>query len=181
MVYPWAITLESTGDILLLGAPYGPFPTRLYRINPSSGVRTPLFGDILTSAQSSLLVAGVPEFMSFANEPSGNTLVMDFGILFETIRELSGGIGTLWRINRSSGSAWLLSALGRSSEGPKGSIAGLEHTVAVDGAGSVLVPVLWHATMRGAVFRIDPLTGRRAVLAISPIQARAPCSKERSR
>jgi hypothetical protein len=105
-------------------------------------------------------------FYALAVEPSGTILALDSTATLLSL--LTGGSGSLWRVNQTTGSSTLLSTFGNPGQGPVG-IA--PWTITVDGAGSIVVGGRGGSggpagvTLdKGAVFRVHPVTGNRSAV-----------------
>jgi len=144
---PYGVAVEASGQILVLapGAGTGGY-SALFRVDPSTGARA-LLSDFGVGANQKVWVFGM------AVEPSGQILVIspDTG---------PDGRGAVFRVDPSTGARALLSDFG------VGANKGIDPwRVAVEPSGQILVIDLRAGTgNKGALFRVDPSTGARALL-----------------
>jgi hypothetical protein len=153
---PVGVAIESTGQILVIDLDAGTGDTvnngALFRVDPVTGVRTLL---------SEFGVASV------AGEPLG---VNPFGVAIENTGQIlvidadagTGGRGALFRVHPATGVRTVLSNFGVASAGELGITP---VGVAIESTGQILVIDVGAGTgVRGALFRVDPVTGERTVL-----------------
>ena len=141
------MAVEANRTILVVDTRAGTQPKgALFRVDPLSGARTVLsdFGSGANPGQSPVGVAV---------EANGTILVVN-------VRGDMGVKGTLFRVDPLSGARTVLSDFG-SGANPGQSPFG----VAVEANGTILVAdITYTRTAKGALFRVDPMSGARAVL-----------------
>ncbi len=154
---PEGVTLGRDGDILVVTLHGGTGnKAALFRVHPTTGVRT-LMSDFGNGAQGPL---------GFA--PVGVTLGRTQDILVVDADAISpvGGVATgmLFRVNPTTGMRTIVSDFGARTQGP---IGGNPWAVTLGPGNTLLVSDLSGsptAGSRGALFRISPIDGVRAIL-----------------
>jgi len=181
---PGGVVMEASGTILVVDRGGGTeFRGALLRVDPVSGQRTPVsdFGD---AAQG--MLGRSPT--GLAVEPDGKVLVIDppdARIIMVAI-DPGDDPNKLFRVDPNTGSRALVSDFGDASQGIRA-----EHPqgVALEPNGSILVidpglqdPSLQHPGLQdpsiGALFRIDPVSGRRTLLSDFGDSAQGPTSQD---
>jgi len=75
-----------------------------------------------------------------------------------------GDCGALFRVSRSTGALSVVSDFGNLAQGPRGEDGG--HSIALDTDYSILVVDPYAESGEGALFRVDPTSGARTLLAV---------------
>lgn len=146
--------IDVPGNVFVVDDDYGEiggqFRGALYKIDPTSGVRT--FISDFNNASKGLL-GGNPN--SVAIDASGDILVTDGDAGTD-------GRGVLFRVNPSDGTRTVVSDFGNPAQGERGvDPAG----VTIDASGNIFVIDPQAGTNRsGALFRVNPTTGIRTVV-----------------
>ena len=137
------VAIEASGQILVISAGGASGNGALLRVDPATGVRTLLsdFGDV---AQGPLVSP-----FGVTVDASGQILVVGGGG--------TSGLGTLLRVDPTTGARTLLSDFGDGAQGPLG---GTLRGVAIEASGQILVT----DQSTGALWRVDPATGVRTLL-----------------
>jgi DNA-binding beta-propeller fold protein YncE len=146
---PSGLAMEVAGTVLVVDPSAGrELHGALFRVHPAKGNRKMLsdFGDPRQGPTGDDPVA-------LALEASGAILVVDPSL---------GGAGALFRVDPATGARSIVSDFGDPAQGPTGKAPS---GVAVERSGTILVvDPSGGPQLRGALFRVDPLTGARVVL-----------------
>jgi cysteine-rich repeat protein len=152
----------NPGDILVADFEAGAGGAGLlFRVNPSTGVRTVL-SDFGNGAQGPM-----------GQSPFG-VAVVDVDTVLVVDSQGVGGAGALFVVNGTTGARTLLSNFADPSQGP----LGVDPVGVALGAGGILVTDIDGGTnLNGALLRIHPLTGVRALLSDFGDPAQGPLGK----
>jgi hypothetical protein len=157
----WSGAVEDTGELVVVGS-LSEAPNRIYRVNPTNGRRT-LVGDIASASQSARFLGALSFTGGLAVETSGNILAVDMlGVLTSALPDF--GTGSVWRMPRTGGPGFPMSAFNDASQGPLGTIGGSQgRHIATNAGGTILIAGNQTPNLNATIFRIDPVTGVRTV------------------
>jgi hypothetical protein len=137
------------GDVLVISPFTGTDGAgELVSVNPTTGARA-VVSDFGLPAQGATGFDPVDVGLG----PEGDVLVVD---------EDLGGLGVLFSVNPANGARTILSNFSNAAQGPT---AGQPWGVVLESSGTILVALLNGGTSsRGAIMRIDPVTGMRTLV-----------------
>lgn len=153
------LALDQTAGTGGLGA--------LFRVNASTGARK-IISDFGNSAQGPL----GDDPIGLAIDAFGNALITDFDASLTNF-----GSGSLFSVDLSTGARSLISDLGNAAQGPP-PLGNNPNGLAIEVSGNVLVTDSAAPSFRGALFRVDPSTGARALLSDFGDPAQGPLGVE---
>ncbi len=147
---PFGVAIAPSGQVLVVCVNAGTdLAGALVRVNLDTGNRVMVsdFGNFDQGFSGGFLD-------DVAVEPSGKFLVSDFGF---------SGVGTLFRVDPTTGNRGIVSDFSDPTQGPVGVLG--PAGIAVEGSGQILAADLAAGTdFFGEVFRVHPATGERVVL-----------------